>query len=137
MTRLPLCCVLVAVSSVFVATGVSALGQKTEQTPTQVYLAYRAVLAKATSVDDLKPWHSKAVRAKMDATPKDESAMMLKLVKMLSEVTNLKVVKEEKTSTGITLFVEAVDLDKTKKTGEVFLIREDGAWKLERERWKS
>ena len=33
------------------------------QTPTQVYVAYRAAFDKATKVDDIKPFQSKAVRA--------------------------------------------------------------------------
>lgn len=73
----------------------------------------------------------------MDATSKEDSAMMFDMVKMLGAVTNLKVIKETKTAAGVTLSVEALDSDKKKTTGEVFLIREDGAWKLERERWSS
>lgn len=121
-------------------TGVTAAmqtAQNTNQTAVEYYLAYRAVLAKATSVDDIKPWHSKATRAKMDATPKEESAMMFEVVKMLADVTDLKVVKETKTDAGATLTVEALDSDKAKTTGEVFLVREDGGWKLDRERWRS
>lgn len=121
-------------------TGVTAAmqtAQNTNQTAVEYYLAYRAVLAKATSVDDIKPWHSKATRAKMDATPKEESAMMFEVVKMLADVTDLKVVKETKTDAGVTLTVEALDSDKAKTTGEVFLVREDGGWKLDRERWRS
>lgn len=135
MTRLRLSCSLLALSVVLAASGLNA--QNANQTATEYYLAYRAVLAKATSIDDLKPWHSKATRAKMDATPKDEAAMMFDIVKMLSDVTGLKVVKEEKTAAGVTLHVEALDSEKAKTTGEVFLVREDGGWKLDRERWKS
>lgn len=117
--------------------GAGAAAQGAAQTATEYYLAYRAALAAATSIDDLKPWHSRATRAKMDATPRDEAAMMFDIVKLLSDVTDLKVVRETTTETGVTLFVEAVDAEKAKATGEVFLVREDGGWKLERERWKS
>lgn len=116
---------------------VTPTARNTNQTAVEYYLAYRAVLAKATSVDDIKPWHSKATRARMDATPKDEAAMMFDIVKMLGDVTDLKVVKETKTDAGVTLQVEALDAEKAKTTGEVFLVREDGGWKLERERWRS
>lgn len=114
-----------------------AFAQKAEQTATEFHLAYRVVFAKATPVDDIKPYHSKAVRAKMEATSKEDNAMMFDVVKMIGTVTNLKVVKETKTAAGVTLSVEAIDADKKKTTGEVFLIREDGGWKLERERWSS
>jgi hypothetical protein len=138
MQRLPrLVVALALISSVTGVMATAQSAQKPNQTAVEYYLAYRAVLAKATSVDDIKPWHSKATRAMMDATPKDESAMMFDIVKMLADVTDLKVVKETKTDAGVTLTVEATDTDKAKTTGEVFLVREDGGWKLDRERWKS
>lgn len=134
MNRLRLCSLI----AVAVVVAVAWLGaQNANQTPTEFYLAYRAVLANATSINDLKPWHSKATRAKMDATPKDEADMMFDFVKFMSEVTGLKVVKEERTEAGVTLHVEAIDTEKAKVTGEVSLVREDGGWKLDRERWKS
>jgi hypothetical protein len=127
---------IVALSLLLAATGAAMSAQST-QTATQYYLAYRVVFDKATSVDDLKPYHSKAVQAKMDATSREDAAMMFEMVKMMGTVTNLKVVKETKTDTGATLSVEALDPEKQKVTGEVTLVREGGAWKLERERWKS
>ncbi len=128
---------VVALTLVFASMGAATYAQNANQTATEFYLAYRVVFDKAKSVADIRPWHSKAVQAKMDATSKEDSAMMFDMVKMLGAVTNLKVVKETKTASGVTLSVEALDSDKKKTTGEVFLIREGGVWKLERERWSS
>ncbi len=128
---------VVALTLVFASMGAATWAQNANQTATEFYLAYRVVFDKTKSVDDLRPWHSKAVQAKMDATSKEDSAMTFEMVKMLGAVTNLKVVKETKTAAGVALSVEALDADKEKTTGEVFLIREGNAWKLERERWSS
>jgi len=127
----------ITLTLVFASMGAASLAQNANQTAAEFYLAYRVVFDKATSVADIRPWHSKAVQAKMDATSKEDNAMMFEMVKMMAAVTNLKVVKETKTASGVTLSVEALDSDKKKTTGEVFLIREGGVWKLERERWSS
>ena len=58
------------------------------------------------------------------------------MLKMMSTVTGLKIVKETITATGATLAVEAVNPDKAKTTGVVTLIKEDGAWKIQKEEWK-
>lgn len=55
---------------------------------------------------------------------------------MATSMTNVKVVKETKTDEGVTLSVEAMD-GKDKMTGEVQVLREDGAWKMGRERWSN
>ena len=128
---------VVALTLVFASTAAATWAQNANQTATEFYLAYRVAFDKAKSVADIRPWHSKAVQAKMDATSKEDNAMMFDMVKMMSAVTNLKVIKETKTASGVTLSVEALDSDKKKTTGEVFLIREGGVWKLERERWSS
>lgn len=128
---------VVALTLVFASMGAAAWAQNANQTATEFYLAYRVAFDKAKSVADIRPWHSKAVQAKMDATSKEDAVMMFEMVKMMAAVTNLKVTKETKTAAGVTLSVEALDSDKKKTTGQVFLIREGNAWKLERESWSS
>ena len=49
----------------------------------------------------------------------------------------VKVVKEAKSAEGVTLTLEATDSGKAKATGTVDIVREDGAWKVGRERWSS
>ena len=106
------------------------------QTASQFYLAYRAAFDKATKVDDIKAFQSKSVRAQVEATPAAERAEMFKMLKEFGAVTNVKIVKETATATGATLSVEAIDSAKAKTTGEVKLVKEDGAWKLDKESWK-
>jgi hypothetical protein len=128
---------LLAVLCLLSATGVVAANQAAVQTPSQFYLAYRAAFDKATSVDQIKPYHAKSVRAQMDATPAAERGMMFEMLKMIGTVTGVKIVKETKTATRASLSVEGIDADKAKTTGEVTLVMEDGGWKIEKEDWKA
>jgi hypothetical protein len=52
-------------------------------------------------------------------------------------MTGVKVLKETPTATGATLDVEGVGEDKSKQTGTVTLVKEAGAWKVDKESWKS
>jgi hypothetical protein len=126
-----------AVLCLLSATGIVAANQAPAQTPSQFYLAYRVAFDKATSIDQIKPFHSKAMRAEMDATPAAERGMMFQMLKMIGTVTNVKIVKETKTATSASLSVEGIDADKAKTTGEITLVLEDGAWKIGKEDWKA
>ncbi len=52
-------------------------------------------------------------------------------------MSGVKVLKETATATGATLDVEGVGADKAKKTGTITLVKEAGAWKVDKESWKS
>ena len=106
------------------------------QTGSQFYLAYRTAFDKATKVDDIKTFQSKSLLAQIEATPVAQRAEMFKMMKEFGAVTNVKVVKETATPTGATLMVEAIDPAKAKTTAEVTLVKEGGAWKLDKESWK-
>jgi hypothetical protein len=116
------------------ATTVHAQG---EQSATQFYMAYRAAFAKATKVDDLLPYMSKARKAEIEKTPAGERAKMFEFIKEFDTVTQIKVIKEAKTASGVTLSAEGVDGDKKKSTGTIDVVREDGAWKLGKESWST
>src|SRR5262245_34355333 len=107
------------------------------QTATQFYMAYRAAFQKATKVEDILPFMSKARRAEIEKTPAGERAKMFEFIKEFDTYTQIKVVKEEKSATGATLSVEGVDGDKKKSTATVDVTREDGAWKLGKESWST
>jgi hypothetical protein len=106
------------------------------QTPSQVYMAYRAAFDKATKADDIKAFQSKAVRAQMDATPPADRAEFFKMIKAMSTMASVKVAKETLTPTGATLMVDAINPAKVKMTCEVTLVKEDGAWKIDKENWQ-
>jgi hypothetical protein len=107
------------------------------KTPSAVYLGYRAALASATTLDDLRPWLSKDGLAKLDSMPKDQRAMMLGMIKDVSSaITNVRVVRETVTGERAELQVEGTDRGtKAKARAVVDIVREGGAWKFVKERW--
>jgi hypothetical protein len=116
------------------ATAAAAQGN---QTASEFYMSYRAAFAKAKAIDDVLPYMSKPVRAQVESTPAAERPKMFEFVKeMATAMTNVKVLKETKTDDGVTLTVEGMD-GKEKMTGEIQVVRENGAWKMGRERWSN
>jgi hypothetical protein len=107
------------------------------QTATQFYEEYLAAFAKAKKIEDLVPFLSADRRKQVEATPASDRAKMFEMMKMLS-ATNVKVLKEEPGQGGKTMLtVEGLDSDKKKASGKVTVVKEDGAWKLGEESWKS
>jgi hypothetical protein len=127
----------VACLTAALALATTAAQAQGDQCATQFYLAYRAAFAKATKVDDLLPYMSKARRAEIEKTPAGERAKMFAFIKELDTVTQIKVIKEAKSANGVTLSAEGVDGDKNKSTGTIDVVREDGAWKLGKESWST
>jgi len=109
--------------------------QKAAQTPTQFYTEYRDVWLKAKSIDPVLPCIAKANRAEIEATPKDKRQMMFNVMKMMDNVTNVKVVKETRHGDGYVLHMTAMDLDRKPMKGTAHIIMEGGAMKLMKETW--
>jgi Domain of unknown function (DUF4878) len=107
------------------------------KTASQFYMDYRTAFDKATKIDDVLPYMSKQRADQVAATPADERAKMFEMIKMMGALTEVKILKEAKTSEGATLTVEALDPEKKKTTGTVKVIKEGDAWKLDGESWKS
>lgn len=99
------------------------------------YLKYRKAFDSAKKIDELLPYMVAARRKDVEATPAAERAEMFDMIKSMSALTGLKVVKETPTSTGATLTVEALDSDKAKTTGTIEMVKEGGAWKVGKESW--
>jgi hypothetical protein len=73
-----------------------------------------------------------ARRKQMEKTPADERTMMFDMLKeMTAAQGDVKIGKETPTATGAELAVTAKD-----GTGVVTLVKEGGAWKLDKESWK-
>jgi hypothetical protein len=121
--------------AVLVAGLVSPLSGQS-QTASQFYESYRVAYEKATKIADLLPFMSKTTNDQVAATPEGDRDKMFGLMKMMG-ATDVRIVKEAKTAEGATLSVEGIDADKKKITGEVKLVKENGAWKLDSESWKS
>ena len=102
------------------------------QSATEFYQAYRKAFAKAQKVEDLLPMMAANRRAQMEKTPAEERAMMFGMLKeMTADQGEVKVLKETPTANGAELSVQAKDA-----TGTITLVKEGGAWKLDKESWK-
>jgi hypothetical protein len=131
-----LVCAVVLILAV-AAPGAAQTPTSTYKTGGEFYLAYRAAFVKATTIDELTPWMSKARRDQIaKETPADRQEMF-DMIKMFDDRTNIKVVKESATATGAELQVEGVSAEsKAKGTGVITLVREGPAWRVDRESWK-
>jgi hypothetical protein len=123
---------------VVLCAGVSAIGaQPANQTASEFYMSYRAAFAKAKAIEEMFPLMSKDVRAQIEKTPAAERPKMFEFVKEMSTgMTNVKVTKETRTDTGVTLTVEGMD-GKDKMSGQVQIVKEGDAWKVGKESWSS
>jgi hypothetical protein len=84
-------------------------------------------------MEELLPMMAANRRAQMEKTPSDERTMMFGMLKeMTAEQGEVKVLKETPTANGAELAVQAKN-----GTGVVTLVKEGGAWKLDKESWKS
>jgi hypothetical protein len=102
--------------------------------PGQAYAAYyRAVIA--GDVDSLRSCLLASRRKEFDATPADERAMMMELLAMRpAEIRIAKVVVSGDTAS---LMVEGINETAGTSTAEVTMRLEDGAWKVDTDRWKT
>jgi len=126
-----------AVALVAVSLGLTALQAQKPQSGTEFYLAYKAAFDKAKKIEDIYPYMAKERLAQMKETPAADRAMMFDMIKEMGAVTGVKVLKETATPTGATLDVEGVGAGKTKQTGTITLVKEAGAWKIDKESWKN
>jgi hypothetical protein len=105
------------------------------------------VLVKAQSVDEIKPYLTKARIAQVDASKPDEQKMLFGVIKMLTP----QVVHVESESIDGDSATLKVDGEKTpqpgtekdvlkgigdKQSGTVTMQRSDGTWKVDKESWK-
>ena len=103
---------------------------------TRFYMDYRTAWGKATSIDALLPYLSRDGRTEIEATPQDKRQMMFDMMKMMGNMTNVKVVKESKQGDGYMLDLTAVGPDKKPMSGTAEIVMEGGALKLKKETWK-
>lgn len=111
--------------------------QQAAQTPTQFYTEYRDVWQKAKSIDAILPYLTKDGRAEIEATPADKRQMMFEMMKMMGNMTNVKVAKETKQGDAYLLDLTATGPDKKPMKGTAEIIMEGGAMKLKKETWTS
>jgi hypothetical protein len=110
-----------------------ATAEQAAQSATEFYQAYRKAFAKAQKVEDLLPMMAASRRAQMEKTPADERTMMFEMLKeMTADQGDVTVLKETATKTGAELTLRAKD-----GTGTASIVKEGGAWKLDKESWTS
>ena len=103
----------------------------------EFYLAYRVAFDKATSIDELLPWVAQGRREQIAKAPADERKEAFAMIKMFDDRTNVTVISETPTASGVELRVEGISAEsKAKATGVITLVKESGVWKIERESWK-
>ena len=116
---------------------VTAQAQK-PQSGTEFYLAYKAAFDKATKIEDIYPFMAAARLAEMKATPAEDRKMMFDMIKSMCSMTGaLGAGRKPRRQRRAMLYVEGVGEDKSKQTGTITLVKEAGAWKVDKESWKS
>jgi hypothetical protein len=110
--------------------------------PGEVYIEYRAVMETAESLDEVTPYFCKERLEEVQATPEEESAMMWEFMKMMmGGVSDLKILDETWDGEDkVVLQVEGLQTQEgetSKLTGEVTMLKEDGAWKIGKEKFTS
>ena len=104
---------------------------------TAFYLAYRQAFDKATTIDELLPWVAKGRAEQIAKAPDTERREAFAMIKMFDDRTNVTVLKETPSDAGAELQVEGISAEgRGKATGVITLVKEAGAWRIERESWK-
>jgi hypothetical protein len=117
--------------------GVPAQPAATYASGSEFYLAYRAAFDKATSIDELLPWVAQGRREQIAKAPPQERREAFEMIKMFDDRVDVKVVKETPSASGAELLVEGISAERrSKATGVITLVKEGGAWRIERENWK-
>ena len=110
-----------------------ASAEQTSQSATEFYQAYRKAFANAQKIEDLLPMMAASRRKQVEKTPADERTMMFEMVKeMAADQGDVKVLKETLNANGAELAVQGKS-----GTGTITLVKEGGAWKLDKESWTS
>jgi hypothetical protein len=105
-------------------------------TGTDFYMGYLKTFGKAQSIDELLPFMSKQRVDQVKGTPADERKMMFEMIKEMG-AKDIKVVKETPSATGATLETTGSDPSGGAMKGTVTLVKEAGAWKIDKESWSN
>ena len=130
-----------AVVLIAVALASTAYAQKaapTAKTASEFFVKYHDAMAAAKSIDDLRPFMDADQQKEMDAAPKAEQEMGVKMISgMYADITGVKVVKETAKGNVYTLDVTATQAsDKQAGTGTVEISKDNAGWHVDSETWK-
>ena len=128
----------VALTSAVALAAPQAPASKPAQSPTEVFLAYRAALTRATSYSELLPFMEAQGRATLEALPEQQRTGMFDLLrKFAGTFTEVSVVKETITDDNAVLALAGKDPKGQPATGTVPLSTEADGWKVGTEKWSS
>jgi hypothetical protein len=108
------------------------------KTASEYFIKYHDAMAAAKSIEDMRPFMDADQQKEMDAAPKAEQEMGVKMISgMYADITNVKVVKETAKGNLYTLDVTATQAsDKQAGTGTVEIAKDPAGWRVESETWK-
>ncbi len=133
-TRVIAAFLLVATAAVTVAIHAQAQASS----PTDVFKAYRAALAKATSITEVLPFMESNGRRMLEAIPEQQRTGMFDLLKRFaSTYSDLAVAKETITGETAVLSLTGKDPKGQPATGTVPMTKEASGWKVGTEKWSS
>ena len=124
---------ILALPLMLVAMLPAAAAQKSPAAPLDAYKAYLAVLATATSLDQLVPLYTNELGGLLKKMPKDQQANYLKMNKRVLK--DLKVTKESITDARAEFDFTATTSDGKPASGRAILLKEGGVWKIEEDAW--
>ncbi len=107
-------------------------------TPTEVFTAYRAALAKATTISEVLPFMESNGRRMLEALPEQQRAGMFDLLKRFaSTYSDVAVANETMTGESAVLSLTGKDPKGQAATGTVPMTKEASGWKVGTEKWSS
>jgi hypothetical protein len=112
--------------------------QARQQTPTQVFNAYRKALAGAAAYSDVLPFMESKGRSMIESMPAPTQAKVFELLKKAADTfTDVAVTKETVTGETAILELSGKDPKGQAATGSVPMTREASGWKVGPEKWSS
>ena len=109
-----------------------------QQTPTQVYNAYRKALEGAKAYSDILPFMESKGRSMIESMPAPTQAKMFELMqKFAVAFTDIAVTKETVTGETAVLEMSGKDAKGQAATGSVPMTKEASGWKVGTEKWSS
>jgi hypothetical protein len=127
-----------ALCVVLVILGTASFQAQAQQTPTEVFKAYRAALDKATSYADVLPFMEAKGKAMVEAVPDQQRAAMFGYMKKFAGTfTDITVTKETITGDTAVLALSGKDPKGQAATGSVPMTKDASGWKVGTEKWSS
>jgi len=128
---------IAALGCAVIALALSSPALAQAKSPTDAYLAFAKAAPKATSLDTLLPFLSKVYRGNLSSQPAEKKPVWLQRLKDSVDMTDMKITKETITGDKCTLEGTAKGKSGLPLKGKVFLLKEDGEWKLDEQVWST